>query len=234
MPIEIPEEKNYLFECWNCNEWVVKDIKTPNLRVYCEGCQQEYDNKYQKIKQEYVALKIEMMYERSLRILEKQEACLADYKEAAEAVLYFAREDTSKFQSAPEMIATMELIRNGIKVKPQYKIHRHVIDILIPSMKVGLEIDGYNHKFQVLKDSHRDIQLIEELGQGWEIVRIPTKYIESNVKQLVPAIKRLYKEKQEIRSKNNGFIPMNYSERDKAIQKKYEKEMKPFKYYKSL
>ncbi len=221
--------RNYMYECWHCGCPVVSTSSRPILRVFCQECRDKHDEIFEEKKQEYIKLKTEMMYERSLRYLEAQECCLAHYKDAADAVYDLASKNPEKFQSAPEMMAAMELIRNHVKIKMQYKINRHTIDILIPSMKVGLEIDGYNHKFKVLKDSQRDVALVNELGPGWEIIRIPTKYIEANVKQLIHAIKELYSEKQRLRSKHNGFVPTYFSDRDKALQKEFEEQAKPFK-----
>ncbi|KYD23275.1 hypothetical protein B4109_3201 [Geobacillus stearothermophilus] len=76
------------------------------------------------------------------------------------------------------------------------------------------------HDYSKLKDSKRDVKIINELGTGWEVVRIPTKYIEQNVKMLVPAIKEIYSYKQKLRKENSGFIPSSFSERDKQMYKK--------------
>lgn len=225
MSTEFQEERNmYLFDCWYCGENVVKTYHDPSNRVFCETCRDEYQAEKEKTLEEYVALKIEVMYERSLRYMEKQILSMHMYKEAAETVRDFAREDPNRFGSSHEMMAAMELIRQEIPIKMQYKVKRHRIDILIPSLKVALEIDGYMHQYKVLKDSVRDVDLINEFGVGWEVIRIPTKHIEQNIKQLVPAIKALYKEKQLLRKKNGGFIPNNFSKRDFELQQMIEKD----------
>lgn len=227
MPIGYEEEqKIYLFDCWYCGENVVKHFHDPSNRVFCEICREEQAKEKEETLKKYVALKIDVMYERSLRYMEKQLLSMYKYKEAAETVRDFAKKDPNKFGSSHEMMAAIELIRKEIPIKMQYKVRCHRIDILIPSMKVALEIDGYMHKYKVLKDSVRDVDLINQFGPGWEVIRIPTKHIEQNLKQLVPAIKALYKEKQKLRKENGGFIPTNHSKRDLELQEMIERESK--------
>jgi len=218
------EEMIYLFECWYCESKVAHGYKKPTLRMFCQDCKDKYLEEKEETLKEYVALKVEVMYERALRNIEKQSLPMFKYKEVAEAVIELARKDPNKFGSSPEMMAAMELIRNEVPIKMQYKIKRHRIDILIPSMKVALEIDGYLHQYQILKDSVRDVDLINEFGKGWEVIRIPTKHIEQRLDRLVPAIKALYKEKQKLRGMNNGYIPTNHSKRDEALQKMIEND----------
>lgn len=224
MPIEIPaqDEKLYLHECWYCHTMVPISNAKPRWRVFCEECKEEYFAEKEETLKQYVSLKIDVMYERALRHMEKQELSMADYKIAAETVHEFAKGDPTKFASSPEMMAAMELIRREIPIKMQYKLNRHRIDILIPSLKVALEIDGYQHQYKILQDSKRDVELVKELGVGWEVIRIPTNHIETNLKKLVPAIKQLYKYKQDLRRKNNGFIPRNFSKRDYELHESFE------------
>ncbi|EKA0857757.1 hypothetical protein ONF04_003030, partial [Listeria monocytogenes] len=59
------------------------------------------------------------------------------------------------------------------------------------------------------------LNTLNKSEHGWEIIRIPTRFIEQNIRRLVPAIKALYKERQELRNKHNGFIPSYYSRTNK-------------------
>lgn len=210
--------KIFMVECWTCEEGMAHVGKEPNGRMFCEVCKDIYLTEKEENLARYVELKIELMYERALRNMEKQGMPMSVYKEAAESVHEFAKEDSTKFDSTPEMMAAIELIHNRIPIKLQYPIQRYRVDIIIPSMKVALEIDGHTHKYNVLKDSIRDTNLIEEFGIGWEVVRIPVKHIESNLRKLIPAIKAVYQEKQKLRRNNNGFIPKHFSNRDRALQ----------------
>lgn len=213
---------SYLKECWYCDEMVVLNVPSLKNRIFHDECFDDYQKEKEKEKEEYVRLKIEVMYERSLRMLEKQEGvCLAEYKEAAEVVRDLARKDTNKFDSSHEMIAAMELINNRISTKVQYSVGRKKVDMLLPDLKVALEIDGHLHQFRIGKDSERDVEILNTLNEresGWEMVRIPTKFIEKNVSKLVPAIKAIHREKQSLRAKNGGFIPSYYSRHNLSAQ----------------
>mgnify|MGYP001207945548 FL=1 len=218
--LSIEDREKHYFPCWGCDIPVPLLNNQPLLRVFCPDCKEKYEAEKEETLKEYVRLKTLVMHERALRILEKQEAKLFKYKDAAEAVLDFALTDPQKFSSSHEMIAAMELIRHNVKVKVQYKVANHRVDFLIPKFKTVLEIDGYMHKYHKLKDSKRDIKIRQELGEDWEVVRIPTKYIEQNAGALIRAIKELYKFKQQTRRKNNGLMPEWYSDREKTYYEK--------------
>lgn len=221
--VTLDELDRFHYPCWRCGEEVPLYTSLPILRVFCEDCRPIYEKEKQETLREYIKLKIKVMHERALRILEKQENGMLMYQEASQAVLEFALEDPEKFASSHEMIAAMELIRNEVPVKVQHKIKNHRVDFLIPSMKVVLEIDGYMHSYTELKDSKRDVDVRKELGSDWEVVRIPTKYIEQNAKMLMTAIREVRKEKQKIRDQNEGIIPSWYSKRERELYKKITK-----------
>ncbi|WP_061567560.1 DUF559 domain-containing protein [Geobacillus stearothermophilus] len=212
--------KTFYFPCWSCGIPVATILDKPYVRLFCPECKDEYEQDKQETLSKYIELKTRVMFERAMRILEKQFAHLYEYKDESEVVLELALKDPEKFGSSHEMVAAMELLRNRVKAKLQQKILRHRVDFLLPELKVVLEIDGYMHDYSKLKDSKRDVKIINELGTGWEVVRIPTKYIEQNVKMLVPAIKEIYSYKQKLRKENSGFIPSSFSERDKQMYKK--------------
>ena len=215
-------EQVYNYLCWWCNKPVTVKQKFPaTIRIYCsDDCRQAQSTEKELILKNYIELKIKVMHERALRFLEKQEAVMGLYKEAANVVLEYALEKKEGFQSSHEMMAAMELVRNKIRIKLQQQIGKHRVDMVIPDKKVVLEIDGFMHTYRVKKDSKRDIEIRKELGQDWEIVRIPTKYIEKNVKMLIPAINEVRKEKQQYRLNNNGLLPEYYSKREKEQYKK--------------
>lgn len=207
--------QDHFFPCWTCGIPVHSLTSHPILRVFCVDCREDFEKQKTDTLKEYIQLKTKVMHERALRILEKQCAKLFLYIDAAQVVLEFALEDPSRFQSSHEMISAMELIRHSIKIQVQQRIAGHRVDFVIPKLKVVLEIDGYMHEYKKLKDSKRDIKVRQELGEEWEVIRIPTKYIEQNSAALVKAIVELYKYKRKVRKQNNGLIPDWYSERDK-------------------
>lgn len=52
-----------------------------------------------------------------------------------------------------------------------------------------LEIDGDLHRAKKEYDSNRDTEIKQILGEGYDVVRIQTKYIDQNAQKLVEAIK---------------------------------------------
>lgn len=214
----------YIISCWYCGASDMKEYSpSENIRFFHEDCREEYEKEKKETLDEYVQLKIKVMHERSLRLLEKQGAVMTDYYDESIAVLEKALEEPGKFASSHEMMTAMELLRNGVRFKPEYTIGRRRVDFLIPEMKVVLEIDGHLHEYKQVADSERDIEILGYLNSednGWEVIRIPTKRIEQNIKKLLPAIKALYKHKQYERKKNGGFLPHgNTLRQDEHYQK---------------
>lgn len=187
------------------------DYETVSKRWYCEKCFQRVSEERKTDKVEYIRLKKKLMYERAVRILERQDVELYDYKEALEAVREVSSEDLNKFDSSHEMVAAAILIDNELTVKHHYKIAGYEVDFFIPELKAVLEVDGMYHKHSVLKDYKRDLKIRQELGKEYEIVRIDTKYIEQNAVLLVEAIKTIRAGKQKIRKQNYGIIPEWFS-----------------------
>ncbi len=216
------EEKQLTCKCWWCGETMTVTYRiNAMVRLYCtDECAAAKEQDRVETLSQYVTLKIKVMHERALRMLEKQEAALPAYKEASDVVLEVALEEPGKFQSSHEMIAIMELLRNRVQVKTQQKVAGHRVDCIIPEMNVVLEIDGYMHGNSVKKDSKRDKKVRQELGAQWEVVRIPTKFLEMKAGKLMVAIKEVYRTKQELREKNYGMIPDWYSQRDKEYYAK--------------
>lgn len=215
--------------CWHCGEFLAADTTviaagSSGGRKFCPECKELFETKREETKRKYIQYKVEVTIERALRLIEKQDSCsfrMDEYYDASAVVTDLFRKDSTKFDSAHEVIACIELIRNLIKTKTQQRIGRKKVDFLLPDLKVVLEIDGNLHDFKIGKDSQRDIFILNELNKddkGWEIIRIPTSLIEKDITKLVPSIKVLYKKRQELRRKYNGFIPPYYSRHNKIAQ----------------
>lgn len=211
------EEKQQKVNCWKCG----KEVKTKEKykRVYCDECSKEKAEQERIDLLNYTILRKKMMLERAIKILENQEKKInfMNYKDAIEAVEEYIKEYPNKFDSAHEIAVAIELVRKQVKIKVQPTIEDMKFDFMIPNDKVILEIDGYLHKYRVERDSIRDLRAREILGEEWEVIRIPTEYIEKNIYMLYQAIKQIYEYKKELRSKYNGVLPEYYSDREKAI-----------------
>lgn len=224
-------------KCWECGKQIEFNIsaewsnderfagnagipksKTPEYaykRYYCAECDQKRREEHRINKAQYIKYKNEVLIERAMRILEKQTLDFPEYEEAIKTAIDFARQ-TNKFESAYELIAAIILINNEVKVKTQHKIGNYSADFYLEELKVILEVDGDRHKDRLLYDSNRDIKIRQLLGLDWEIVRIPTVYLDKNAEMLVEAIRELKAKKQAVRRENGGIIPETFSRRDKA------------------
>ena len=79
----------------------------------------------------------------------------------------------------------------------QYKVGRYQVDFLLPEMLVALEIDGERHKNKKEYDTKRDIYIQNALGEGWDIVRIKTDYLDMKATKLPEAIEKVIQYRQE-------------------------------------
>ena len=202
----------------------IKELKGKTLpqtitsRMYCDKCFSEEQQRLQTEKERFIILKKHIMFERALRILERQDIDMYEYRNLIIQFQIFIDEDPTRFDSAYEIVAAIILADNEIKCSTQYKIGGYRVDFYIPELKIILEIDGESHKNTLFKDNQRDIAIRKILGDDWETIRIGTEYLKNNAELLVEAIKTLKNEKQSIRRKNNGFLPEWYSKRDKAVR----------------
>lgn len=209
--------------CWYCGGLTSDVSPHQKSRAYCEECKVRHEEEDQQLMDAYLEKKMRIMWRRAVNNLEKQQLDMDEYYEEAQIILEMALEDYNKFQSSPEMMTAMELLRNRIPTKVQHKILKYRVDFLLPEWKVVLEIDGKMHDYRIKKDSNRDVAIMTELNHedsGWEIIRIPAKHIEDNVQKLTKAIKVLYNERQRLRRKHDGFLPNYYSKHDTAQKMK--------------
>ena len=193
----------------------VFDYVPASQRWYCEECYSRVAAEREADRYKYVRLKKKLMYERAVRMLERQDIELYLYKEALETVKEFSEINLDLFDSAHEMVAAAVLINDEIYIKTQHKVAGYRVDFWIPEMKIVLEIDGVFHETTVNKDRKRDIKIREELGRDVEVIRIGTKYIEQNAKMLADAISAIREERQKLRRQNFGLLPDWYCKKKK-------------------
>lgn len=108
------------------------------------------------------------------------------------------------FQSTEEIMTALELIRRNVKAYHQVRVYDYFADFILPDYKVVLEIDGkpFHGKDRAEKERIRDEVVADKFGVGWEVIRIDTENINTNITNLVPAIKAVLKE----RHKRKGQI----------------------------
>jgi len=206
--------------CWECGKEM--NISSKSKRPYCNACEIKRRDENEIDTEKYSRLRSRFMLERAFKILEKQQKFIHidRYKESGEIIENYIQDNYTKFDSAHEMVASMELLKNRIHIKIQPIINGRKADFMLKEEKVILEIDGFLHEHSQEVDYKFDLEIREELGADWEVIRIPTNYIESNVTMLYEAIMELKIYKQKLREQNNGILPDYYSIREeKALMK---------------
>ena len=211
-------------KCWICGADIVKSYPSTDIMSarFCREHWLQNTKEHRQIVHDYLILKMKVMHERALRIMEKAGCSMAQYKRAAYAVLRHAQENPEKYKSSHEMVAAVVMLAYGADFEMNYKIGRSIVDIFIPDWDVVVEIDGETHEGKELQDSNRDVRIRQTLGKEWEIIRIPTKYIEQSPDRLPEAIQKMAAKKRDLREKNGGYIPSSYSKREQA---RYQKAM---------
>ena len=189
------------YTCWICGDKATRTrvIHTdkfsfweekPNeyYRCYCEKCKAETEKKEKEERELYIKLKKREMFLKACDILEKQHTLMYEYKDAIEVVREHLENNPDKFDSSYEVLTAIILVQNRIYSKMQHKIGKYQVDFLLPELLVVLEIDGDRHIHRKEFDRKRDIQIRQTLGDGWDIIRIKTDYLDMNAKKLPEAI----------------------------------------------
>jgi len=187
-------------------------VECEGRRGFCKECYDRYIENHDKEVTEYLKLKKHLMFERAVRLLERQDLDIYEYKELIDDIEHEIEEHPELFDSSQEIIAAIILADNEIPFKMQYKVGPYRLDFLIRKLKVVLEVDGIFHELKIKKDNKRDDYVRKALGEEWEIIRIGSEYLNENATLLVEAIKTLYKEKKKIR-RMYGEIPSWYNKK---------------------
>lgn len=187
-------------KCWICGEpattaklvydrgvWDVPPL-TEKHRCYCEKCFEQLTKKEIEDNRTYIRLKKERMIHTAVKLLEKQDTNMYEYKEAIEVVSDFVEANVDKIDSSYEALTAIVLVHNRIYAKMQYKVGKYQVDFLLPDFFVALEIDGDRHKHKKEYDTRRDKEIKKILGEPWQIVRISTDYLDQNAKKLPKAL----------------------------------------------
>ena len=200
--------------CWYCGKEVELEYE-PLRRVLCTECFEKFQKEHEEKVQKYIKLKEEVMYDTALRNMEKAGLYMYEYQESARKMKKLMGEKTGVFRSSDELITAIVLDEYNYDFKINYRVDKYYVDFYIPELKVCLEVDGRLHEYSVKKDSIRDIDIRNYLGLDWEILRIPTKYIEKDPSKIPDILIKMRKEKRRIRKENRGILPEHYSKKRK-------------------
>lgn len=202
--------------CWNCGKEIPDYEFFGQGRRFCTECEEQHMADYKGFLSEYLIAKTRIMFERALRYMEKAQCSMTRYKRFARAVERHAAANPEQYRSSDEMIAAIVFLEAGLDFEMNRRVGNYVVDMYVPSLRVCVEIDGDRHKYSLKADCERDIELRKQLGADWEIVRIPTDYVERNPAKLVQGVKEIASFRRKERAKNGGILPEYYSRREKA------------------
>lgn len=208
------ERHRYFPKCQFCGKEVMTLNYRSALKYTCALCKLEKKNAKKKITDEHEFIKKEERLDKAIVRLDKV-ANLDDYVRPLNIIRQNLHKD-KWFESTEEILVALELLKNNYKIKHQVKINRYRVDFLIPELKVVLEVDGkhFHLKENREDENFRDCIITLNLGSSWEIIHIMDDDINTDITNLVPAIKKVLEKRRYIRSKYNGEIPKWYSDRD--------------------
>lgn len=211
------KENKIEVRCFECGKVIEEIYQSPRKRCYCNECKEKVENQYKADVENHVFYKTKIMHEHAIRLIEN--TCRYDINKIKESI-DFVREmelaSPESFLSSYEIITAIVLIEESYLFKINHKVGKYKVDFFMPEEKVCLEVDGGYHEHSLAKDGKRDIELRDMLGKEWEVIRIPTRWIEKNPAKIPEYIEGVYKKIKEARKKNNGLLPKNFSKTTKA------------------
>lgn len=202
----------YRTTCHVCGGPVYTWVKRQTIKFKCKECREREREAKKERNSPLRMMEAERRLDIAIEYLESK-GILQDYSKALDIISdYLYR--PGWFQSSNEILVALELIRQGLKVRHQVKYGRWKVDFVIPEWKVILEVDGvlYHKGERKEKDKIRDAAIIAHLGPEWEIIRISEDMLKKNIQKLVPAIKRIIRERARLRKSNGNQLPSWYSD----------------------
>jgi len=190
--ITIRKDKNnyncYYPPCHICSTLVYSWSYIRGTQYTCKDCRTEL---VRQTREEGNAISTDKK-QKKLENAVKRISKVTDIK-SYENAISIVKQNLSKpgwYQSTEEIMVALELIHRGVKAFHQVKIFDYSVDFILPDMNVALEIDGkiYHGKDRLDYENIRDEVITNKLGEGWEIIRIPTDNINKNVTRLIPGI----------------------------------------------
>lgn len=185
----------FKIKCEECGETYDSTVyygdEKPNL---CEPCKKGWkkkekakDKAYQQNLLDSVMTKAE---QRFYKAVEKMRSQVKDFR-AYEKAVKLAERRCESFGSQPEVMAAIELVKNGIRAIPQQPVRRYRVDFVLPDYKVILEIDGERYHERRLYPTNREAEIQLAFGMDWEIIHISAEKISKNFKCLLPEIRKI-------------------------------------------
>ena len=177
----------YYPKCHLCGAEVSAKSYNERRQYVCNRCK----GITKELKDEERVYKKEIRFARALDRLENMVGDLTPYERAINLVKANLHRP-GYFASTEEILMAFELIKNNIQVIHNQKIKRYRADFVLPDLKIVLEVDGekYHNSSTREREGIRDGEIILMLGLDWRIVRVPTAYINKDVRKTMLLLKR--------------------------------------------
>lgn len=206
---------NYYPLCCDCGAEVKSISYLRGINYRCKECRLQKNLFKQEKAVESDAETKERKYSNAVdRINQKIKKNKSEYASAMNCI-HKKLHNYGWFDSTEEIMVAIELVKNKIKAKHQFKIGSYRIDFLLPDLKVVLEVDGvcFHNERTKAKEAFRDNTIINKLGYDWEVIRITDKSINENITKLLPAIHNIIQARKKARANNKGILPVEYIDR---------------------
>jgi len=176
--------KIYSIPCEICRKKIESVQYSRNHTYICGYCKNVIKEKEKALMPD-VETKYDRRFSSAIENIEKQVKDVKKYDKAIKA----AETRMYRYDSIPEAMVAIELLKNKIKIIPQQKIGRYKADFALPEPKVILEVDGELYHTSLEKEGMRDMAIIGMMGKDWKVVHIPSQYVLKDITKVVPYIK---------------------------------------------
>lgn len=172
----------FSIKCEKCGRTYPRTTYSRRKIHLCDYCnyQQQMKEKAKKLAEaDKIETPKERRFEKAIRKIAEQVENIEEYRKSIE----IARTRAERYDSVPEAMVAIELLKLGFCITPQQKIGRYNVDFAIPKYKTIIEVDGaiYHSKS---KDVARDANIQSILGFDWKIIHIPAELISLDVTKL--------------------------------------------------
>lgn len=184
-------------------------------RQRCNECAEKANERMIELYSQRAQINSQIMHEKALKIIEtcRESFRFSDIMDAVNAIGEMERISPRSFQSASEVVTAIGLYHEGFFFKINHSVLQYSIDFYMPDDKICLEIDGDIHDVgnTRFKDGRRDIEIRNELGGEWEVVRISNNFSDKFPFRVGNRALEMANRQRELRKKNQGHLPRGYS-----------------------
>ena len=169
---------------------IIQDSKFERTKIYvCGYCKKKIKAKESVIDKAILLDSVnsprEIKFDKAVRKIERQVKDFKKYEKAIE----IARKKCELYDSIPEAMVAIELIKLGYSIVPQAKVGSYRVDFVIPKEKLAIEVDGSIYHYY--KKTTREATIQWSLGLDWTIIHVPADRLSRQIYKLQEVIDAL-------------------------------------------